>query len=82
MFQVFDGNRPADSRIWGKHLRDGSCWNNSIFSTFDEALAYARKWLGPNHGGSEDGKEGINLDVNQPYDYSGYGDVIEIRKIS
>ena len=76
MFQVFDGGKPADCH----HHKVHSSWDNSIFPTFDEALCYARKWGAP-YCGSYDGSEGIQLEVNVPYDYSGYGDMIEIRHL-
>ena len=73
-YQVLDNDKPADCF---NHKVDKS-WNTNVFDTFDEALEYARAWLAP-YGGSYDGKSGIVLKVNEPYDYSGYGDMIEIR---
>jgi len=74
VFSVYDNGRPAkypDSKV------DPS-WNNNTFDTFEEALEYAHMWLGP-FGGSWDGMDGVVLELNVPWDYSGYGDVIEIR---
>lgn len=74
MFTVFDNGKPADCF----HHKVHPSWKQSTFNTFEEALEYARKWLAP-MGGSYDGKEGVVLEVNTPYDYSGCGDLIEIR---
>lgn len=76
-YQVLDNNKPADY----KHHKVSHCWKQSTYSNFNDALMYARKWLGLALGGSYDGKTGITLEPNQPYDYSGYGDTIEIREI-
>jgi len=70
MFQVFDNNKPADASGHNVH----HTWNNSTFSTFEEAHQYANQWLAPSHGL-------VILKLNQPYDYSGYGDIIEIREV-
>jgi hypothetical protein len=54
--------------------RAGKGFDNSSFPTFAEAFAYARLWLG----------EYENLPENwdgSPYDYSGYGDLIEIKQV-
>jgi hypothetical protein len=42
MFQVFEGDRPADCF----HRRVHKSWNKSSFDTFEEAVAYANRWLG------------------------------------
>lgn len=69
-YQVFDGNKPADCH---GHKVDKS-WDKSIFDTFEEAYFYAQNWLGQNYAG-------MVLKLNTPADYSGYGDIIEIRSI-
>lgn len=74
MYVVYDNGRPAD--CWNHSVH--SSWNKSFYTSHQEALIYARKWLGP-VGGSSDGQDGVYLYLNEPYDYSGCGDVIEIR---
>lgn len=78
MFQVFDNNKPADTTGFPS-LTKGNGWDNSVFPTYEEARKYAWMWLGP-YGGSYDGESGYDLKVNTPWDYSGYGDMIEIRQ--
>jgi hypothetical protein len=76
MYQVFDNGKPAQYPDHPVHpSRD-----NSTFETLREALVHAWKWLGP-FGGSFDGSSGIPLQVGIPWDYSGHGDMIEIRKV-
>jgi len=55
-------------------------WGNNIFPTFEEARKYSWQWIAP-YGGSYDGLSGVDLKVGVPYDYSGYGDMIEIREV-
>jgi len=51
-------------------LPEIECWKNNSFNTYEEAFEYARQWLN------------IPLPVtfNMPADYSGYGDIIDIRE--
>jgi hypothetical protein len=70
MYQVFDNGKPADCF----HCNVHESWNNSVYDTFEKALEYANKWLG--FFGS-----GVVLKLNTPWDYSGYGDMIEIREV-
>ena len=77
MFQVFDSGHPADCH----HCKVHSSWNNSKFNTFEEALKYARMWGAP-YVGAYDGSSGVELKLGVPWDYSGYGDTIEIREVS
>ena len=69
MYQVFDNGKPADCL----HCKVHESWNKSAYDTFEEALEYANKWLGM-YGG-------VVLKLNTPWDYSGYGDMIEIREV-
>jgi len=50
----------------------GYGWKNNKFNTFEEAIEYANKWLGE--------YSGVELKLNTPIDYDGYGDTIEIRE--
>jgi hypothetical protein len=68
-FAVFDNGQPA-SKVG--YPQCGS-WGNHVFPTLLEAHDYAIKWLG-------DFGIGVTLQINTPYDYDGYGDLIEIRK--
>ena len=70
-FIVLDNGKPAQTRF---HKVDRS-WNNCLFTTFEDAERYAISWLGvynPSFG---------TLELNVPYDYSGYGDMIEIKEL-
>lgn len=69
-FRVLDNDIPAE---YPYHKVDAS-WSNSTFPTFVEALNYAHKWLGVY-------SPGRILKLNQPYDYSGYGDCISIIRV-
>ena len=68
-FVVYDNNKFAKYPECNVH----PSWSQCSYDTFEEALDYARRWLGM-YGG------GVVLKVNEPWDYSGYGDTIEIRK--
>lgn len=69
-YQVFENDKPADNKRFS-YLK-GLDWNNSSFDTFEEALKYAKSWLG------DFDSIPPNFAPNQKYDYSGYGDTIEI----
>ena len=71
MFQVFDNNKPADC----KHHKVDASWANSKFDTYAQAHEYALYWL------HLDFDCGLVLLLNTPYNYSGYGDMIEIREV-
>ena len=65
-WEVFDNDKPAII----KDSKKG--WNNNFFREFADALKYAKSWLG----------EWDTLPENyqgEPYDYNGYGTMIEIR---
>ena len=67
-YQVFDNGKPADY----KHRNVHKSWDKSKFDSWQAAMAYARKWLGVFI---------VPLKINKPVDYSGNGDMIEVRKI-
>lgn len=75
MFKVYDNGKEANCFGYKVH----ESWDAKGFETFEAALIYARKWIAP-YGGSYDGTDGVILQLNKPYDYSGYGDFIEIRE--
>lgn len=67
MFQVFVKDEPAD------------CCNRSKFNTYEEALDYAKNYLGWYSAQIEQMSD--TLPVGVAYDYSGYGNLIEIREV-
>jgi len=70
-YEVYDNGRLAHH----KYHRDVSIeWDHPPCATFEEAKSYARNWLGEFSSLCPD-------KPNQPIDYSGYGDIIEIREI-
>jgi hypothetical protein len=71
MYQVFDNNKPAQYPAHKVH----PSWKQSKFNSFIEALNYAHKWLG-------NMSPGRILKLNDPYDYSGCGDILEIRRVA
>lgn len=74
MFSVFDNNKPAvSSSLKVAHKAANSPWKNNTFASFEEALTYAKHWLGEYATTLPDNWKG------EKHDYSGYGDVIEIR---
>ncbi len=67
-FSVFDNGKPA--------IRGTDDWAENSFTSLSEALDYAHAWLGD----YSPGKTVLwRVAVNMLYDYSGYGDTIEIR---
>lgn len=50
-------------------------WNKGIHETFEGAKGYAKAWLGFFSPVIND------IEVNEPIDYSGFGDIIEIREV-
>lgn len=69
-FVVYENDKRAD--CW--NFAVDYSWNNSSFDTKEEAIAYAKEWLGdyaPQHDWQ-----------GEKYSYSGYGDFIEIREES
>jgi len=75
-YQVFDCGVPADYR----HHNVDPSWKNSSFKTLHEAAQYAHNWLGRFspwlYFHEVDGKF-----LLKPYDYSGCGDTIQIKKV-
>lgn len=73
MWAVFDNNKPA-SNVSFPHA--GKEYNNHKFTTFIEAVDYARRWLGFWDKIPADIKEGeLKLNI------SGFGDMLEIRDL-
>lgn len=66
-WEVFDNDRPAII-----HIDSKNGWNNNFFRDFTQALKYAKSWLGVQDTLPENYQ-------GEPYDYSGFGDMIEIR---
>lgn len=81
-YRVLDNGKPANRHLFPNVRFYGSDWDTSDFSTWEEALKYARQWCTP-YGGSFDGEEGFILTPEEPeYDYSGYGDTVSISEVS
>jgi len=73
-YRVLDGGKEA-GRISLAFRHYHKSWpERATFETFEEAEEYANKWLGM-HGP-------LYLLINEPVDYSGMGDMIEIREVS
>jgi hypothetical protein len=73
-YEVYDSGKPAS--IIGFPGLKGKGWETNSFNNYKRALRYAINWLGAYSGYGD-----IKLKLNVPYDYSGYGDFIEIREI-
>ena len=73
MFTVYDNNKPANQK--GFPMLRGKGWVQNSFSTLNEAVDYAREWLG-------EYALIAPTEPNKPINYSGYGDMIEIREES
>lgn len=66
MFTVYDSGSPAEM----------NGWFDPYFNTIEDAQAFAMRWLGEYY----DQRTMGNFIVDQPYDYNGLGDTIEIRQ--
>lgn len=65
-YEVLDNGKPAT-------IPNFSCWKNNFFTDFGAAKKYVEDWLGMYKAGLPENWQG------EPWDYSGYGDKIEIR---
>ena len=65
IYVVFENNAPA---VLKNRQKD-----KYLFNTFEEASEYLNWWLG-NWGP-------VDIDINEKYDYNGYGDIVEIKKL-
>lgn len=74
MWGVFDNKKPANNKAFSCA---GKEYENNIFPTFEEAIMYARKWLG--HWD----RIPKNIPLNQDFriDLSGFGDLFEIKNL-
>ncbi len=68
MYIVLDHGKPA---TWVRYSR----WSNSSFDTQEKARAYALDWLGPYSA-----EQSIEQFL-AGFDYSGHGDIIQIKKV-
>jgi hypothetical protein len=72
MYRVLNNNKPARYPECKVH----SSWKTCDYNKYSEALKYAKHWLGlyrtavPAH-----------MKIGVKYDFSGFGDTIEIAKI-
>lgn len=76
MWAVFDNNKPANHTYFHHAQKEEFITNE--FNSFDEALTYARKWLGHWDNFPEDIEPNFNLKI----DISGHGDIIEVRDLN
>ena len=78
-YHVLDNNRPATWHLFDDGKKQISnkfkkSLGNNVFSSFEAAEKYAREWC-------SDYISGVTFTMNTPHDYSGFGDMIEIRVI-
>jgi len=52
MFQVFNGSID-DGDLVAEIDGEYDCWKNSKYDTFEDAVAYAKSWLGMYYNGQE-----------------------------
>lgn len=71
-FKVYDNGKPAKY----PECKVNKKWSNNSFDTFQEALQYAHHWLGDF---SPCDVSDSPIQLNEPYDYDGCGDTIEIK---
>jgi hypothetical protein len=72
MFAVLDNNKPASEEGFPKLKGHG--WVTHKFVTLLGAQEYANHWLGQ-------WAPGRRLELNEVYDYNGYGDLIVIVEV-
>jgi len=71
MFAVFWRDRPASTEGFPMLLK-GQGWDQHQFATFEEAHQYMQDWMDD---------EDLELNPNEPFDYSGQGHFVEIRAL-
>lgn len=78
MYGVFEitskGEKPC-STVGYPELK-GKGWDNHVFPTFEQAKEYVREWLDVYYSEPDGG-----LVLDEPWNYSGYGDKIVIRRL-
>ena len=67
-YAFYDNNKPATFKFHNVH----HSWDNNVFDTFEECVAYANNWMGI-YGP-------IPFELNKPFSY-GYNTKVEIRSI-
>lgn len=75
MYTVYDKDKPANDT---SYELGGEGWQNATFETFEEAVRYVSDWLG-NWAPSLSFLRMV-LANEAEYDYSGYGDTIQIKE--
>ncbi len=71
MYAVFENNKPCNAEGFPEHDLGGKGWDTNEFATLEEARDYVNLWSGDNPV--------PELEVDQEFDMSGYGDMIVIR---
>lgn len=69
MFCVYDNGKPASVKGFPV-IKSVKGWETHRFDTWPKAVAYASQWIG---------RIIQPEDLIKSYDYSGYGDIIEVR---
>ena len=71
MFYVWENGKLCVASNF-EDMRVNYGWDNAEFDNFEAAKDYAMKWLG------EYAPDREQFQINEPYEYSGYGDYITI----
>jgi hypothetical protein len=82
-YQVFDNGQSADYNGACSNMTRGLGWDNSKFSTLDEAISYALDYLGQYGKDLRDvNRTALGIMFMNGYAYSGAGDMLVIKKVS
>jgi hypothetical protein len=77
LYIVIENGKPCLGSVFGIPISKG--WNKCVFCSEKEAREYLVSWLNRWMTIEECSKV---IQLNIPYNYSGFGDMIEIRSIS
>ena len=75
MFTVYDKGLPANDK---SYELGGDGWQNATFETYEETVRYAADWLGNWSPSLSYLRTALANETE--YDYSGYGDIIQIKE--
>ena len=73
MFDVFENGKRCTPENFDVH----SSWDHDPFDNLSNARNFVMKWMGQWRPSNKE-----DFVVGYAYDYTGYGDTIEIRKVS
>jgi len=71
IYDVFDSGKPA-------RTESSVSWENNSFASFNEAVAYAKLWLGCHNTVIPNNWDGSAI----KHPWNGFGDMIEIRTLT